>query len=194
VAPGVTYGPVAYGDEPLTADAVREQCRAGCELDGATADALGRAARELAERHAGRLFAPRTATVTLPAFPRSEPLRLPVEPVRAVSAVRYRATDGTLTTLDPAAYQAALTFSPPLLAPAAGGYWPDTQSGSLAAVEVDLAVGPLRVAVPEAAKQAMLLAAAYWQAHRGDGGDPERAGLPPAAVRLLNLLDTGGYR
>ena len=190
---GISYGEAENG--VVTADDLLDQCRLGRDWPGDVNALLGmaRAARDLAERHTGRRLVRRSATLTLDAFPGGDGVvRLPVEPVRAVTAVRYRDSAGALTTLAESAYQTALGFSPPLLAPAAGTCWPATQCGRLGAVEIDLTVGP--EVVPPAAKQAVMLAVGYWYAHRGDGGDPEKDGLPPAAVRLLNLLDTGGYR
>ena len=192
-----TAGPAV---EPVTVAEAAAQCYAD-PADGAAAAVIAghvSAARALAERHTGRALAGRSVTVHLPGWHGgswlgggSAPIELPVEPVAAVTAVRYYATDGTLTTMDPAEYQAALGFSPPLLAPAPNTYWPATQCGRLVGVEIDLTLG---AACPPEAKQAILLAVGYWFAHRGDGGDPERDGLPPAALRLLNLLDTGAYR
>ena len=180
--------------EPCTTGELAAQCYAD-PADAAVTlvlDGYGTAARGLAERHTGRALAARTVTVQMAGFPGGAvPVILPVEPVSAVTAVRYTAADGTLVTMDPAEYQAALGFSPPLLAPAPNTYWPATQCGRLVGVEIDLTLGAV---CPPEAKQAILLAVGYWFAHRGDGGDPERDGLPPAALRLLNLLDTGAYR
>lgn len=157
------------------------------------------AARELTEQDANRAWVNRTVTVKFAAFPAAE-VRLPLSPVSAVTAVRYRDTVGTLTTLDAAGWQTWLDHVPPLLAPAPRAVWPGTEAGRMGGVEVDVTAGygATAAAVPRAAVTAVKLCVGHWYANRGDGRDPhevaESLGVPAAATRLLNSLRTGGYR
>jgi hypothetical protein len=128
---------------------------------------------------------------------------LPVEPVVSVDAVRYHALNGTLTALvEDVNYQTWLDHSPPLVAPAPLRSWPVVQVGKLQAVKIDFTAGyGGAAAVPEQAKAAMQLCLSYWYENRGDGTDPtamsglpQTLGMPPGAKRLLDLMETHGYR
>jgi uncharacterized phiE125 gp8 family phage protein len=191
--------------EPVSLDEAKLHLRVDHDAEDGAIAAWIAAARELTERHTGRRWVEQTLRLTLPGWPCDRgAVRIPVEPVTAVGAVRYYATGGTLTTLAAGAdYQTWLDHSPPLVAPAPNGYWPAVQTGRLGAVQVEFTAGygADAAAVPGMARSAVLLALAYWYENRGDGNDPTMAinglpqtlGLTPGAKRLLDLLSTGGY-
>lgn len=171
--------------------------------DGLVADWVA-AAREMAEGHTGRKWVTQELRLTLPGWPCGSAagvagaIRLPVEPVASVDAVKYYAADGVLTTLPDSLYQAWLDHSPPLVAPAPLASWPAIQADRLGPVRVEFTAGYGDAgAVPAALRAAIRLCLAYWSEHRGDGVDPaslpQSLGLPRGAKRLLNLLDTGRY-
>jgi len=204
--PAVGFAPTAAREEPVTLAQAKAQCRVDHDADNDYLDGLIRAAVDLTEAEAGRRWMARDETVRLSAFPaRPDPdlglpvVRLPVRPVSAVTAVRYRDSTGTLATLAADGWQDWLDHEPPLLAPAPGASWPATQAGRLRAVEVDVTSGYGDAAdVPELAKRAILLAVGYWYENRGDAEDPHQLaasfGLPPGAERLLGLLRQREYR
>lgn len=128
---------------------------------------------------------------------------LPVEPVASVDAVKYYDLAGVLRTLTADThYQVWLDHSPPLVAPAPLSVWPTVQSGRLAPVQIEFTAGYGEATdVPEQAKAAILLCLGYWYENRGDGTDltmmnglPGTLGMPPGAVRLLDMMRADGYR
>jgi uncharacterized phiE125 gp8 family phage protein len=192
------------GEEPLSLDAAKLHLR--IDLDDDSEDALISglivAARRLTEKECGQAWVERTLKLTLAAWPCRSPwenfpdaIGIPVSPVTDVGSVKYRAIDGTLTTLDAGNYQTWLDHSPPLIAPAPLSWWPVLQAGWMSAVEVEFTAGyGTADDVPEDAVNLMKLCVGYWYEHRGDGDDPAKLGLPPGAVRLVNLLASTGYR
>lgn len=157
-------------------------------------------ARQLTESHTGRRWMEQELRLTLADFypDDCDVIRLPVEPVTAIDAVKYYAADGTLTTLATSGYQSWLEHHPPLVAPAPQVTWPTTQTGRLGAVQVEFTAGYASVGdVPGQAKAAILLCLGHWYEHRGDSDDPNwrptSLGMPPAAKRLLDSIATGAY-
>lgn len=197
--------------EPVSLAEAKAHLNVAHADDDALIASLVRAAREQSEIETNRRWVSRTVRFTLPRFPRhgdywGDVIRvddaafkcaivIPFEPVSAVSALRYYDASGTLRVLaEGTDYLAWLDHSSPLVYPAPGRYWPETQAGRLAAVEVECVTGyGAPSAVPEAAKVAIKLAVGLWYEHRGDSEDPSGMGLPPAAVRLLRSLHTGLY-
>lgn len=169
------------------------------------------AAREQSEIETHRRWVNRTVRMTLPRFPRLcddgewvqfavgervPVIIVPFEPVSAVNAVRYYDAAGVLQTLVAGAdYLTWLDHCSPLIYPAPNRYWPETQAGRLASVEVECVTGygDSAANVPKAAKVAILEAVALWYEHRGDSEDPTKMGMPPVSVRLLGSLHTGRY-
>jgi len=202
--------------EPVTVAQAKKQCRVDLDDEDGLFETWVTAAREVCEEASRRRFVPQALRLTLPgwyagagewpdglaglalsgvlAADLCRAIRLPVEPVSAVTSVAYYATDGTLTTLDAGLYQTWLAHSPPLILPAPNESWPDLESGRVGAVRVTFTAG--YASVPAAAKNAILLTVGYWYRNRGDGKDPGSVvglGLPPGAERLLRHLCTGAY-
>lgn len=197
-ATAVTVGPTA---EPLTLDAVKAHCRVEHTADDALLVRWLAAARQMVEEASGRKLMTQTVRVTLGGFPAcGGPIRLPVWPVQSVSSVSYRrASDGADTAL--ADTQAWLDHDPPLVGPPVADGWPAVDGRYLNPVTVTVQAGyATAAAVPEHAKQAVLLTVGYWNGFRGDGRDPAswesipgEAGLPAGAVRLIDLLTPKRY-
>jgi uncharacterized phiE125 gp8 family phage protein len=191
-------------EEPVTLDAAKAHCVVGDDAEDDLFAAWIRAARELTESHAGRRWVEQGVRLTLADWPCDDDgfggaVRLPFDPVLAVTGVAYYAADGTLTTLASGTdWQAWLDHVPPLVAPAPQKTWPVVQTGRLAGVRIEFTAGYGDAAdVPESAKQAMLLCVGHWHGHRGDSDDPTRVpeslGIPVGAKRLLDSLMTGAY-
>jgi hypothetical protein len=206
----LTSAPAA---EPVTLAEAKSHLNVGHSDDDGLIARLIQAAREQTEAETDRRWMPQTVTVTLMRFPtcvqddccfpfdvfKNGPsvkgIALPFAPVSAISAVRYYDEGGTLRTLAANAdYLPWLSHLPPLIFPAPGKYWPLVQAGRPAAVEIECVAGYANaLAVPAAAKSAMLLAIGYWYEHRGDSDDPTECGLPAGALRLRNQLSIGSY-
>lgn len=85
-------------------------------------------ARQAAEDRLQRTLIDTTWLRTLERFPRyGGHIELPMPRILAVQSVQYLAPDGTLTTLDPAAYELDPVAEPGLLLPAHGTSWPATR-------------------------------------------------------------------
>lgn len=85
-------------------------------------------ARQAAEDRLQRTLIETTWQRTLDAFPRGDGhVQLLMPRILSVESVKYLAPDGTLTTLDPAAYELDPTAEPGLLMPAHGTSWPATR-------------------------------------------------------------------
>lgn len=206
--------------EPVTVAAAKLHCRVDLDAEDELFDVWVPAARRVCEDASRRRFVTQTVRLTLPGWvdcPGEWPgglaglyltglypadyahaIRLPVEPVSAVTGVQYYAASGALTTLAADQYQTWLAHSPPLLLPAPNCYWPALEGGRAGAVRVTFTAGyGNQAAVPADAKNAVLLTVGYWYRNRGDGKDPaavQALGLPPGAERLLRHLSTGAYR
>ena len=107
-------------------------------------------------------------------------------PIQTVESVKYKAaSDGALTTLSASQY--TLGIDSGRLAAAYGQIWPVPRA-EIEAIEIAFTAGYGDDAVPELAKQAILLTVAHWWEHRGDETTDD---LPMAAKSLLRGLWTG---
>ncbi len=181
--------------EPVTPENAKLHARIDLDVEDALVARWITAAREYAEEHTGRAWVNQTLLLTLDAWPCEAEVCLPREPVSAVNSVKYRDTDGGLTTL--AAdddYQVWLEHSPPIVAPAPQTVWPALQTGRKKAVEIEFVAGyGAASGWPARADEAIYMTLTYWNRNRGDGRDPTMAGLPEGAIRLLDNLWTGTY-
>jgi uncharacterized phiE125 gp8 family phage protein len=174
----------------LALEELKRHLRVDHDAEDDDIEFLALAAAELTERESRRYWLTRTLTLTLAGWPCGA-IELPTV-ATSLSGVNYYAADGTLTAL--AGCQAWLTHSPPLVYPPVNASWPGLQAGKVSPVVVTYTAGYGGAAdVPDAAKQAIKLAVAHWYENRGDAKDPHAEGLPPAAMRLCQLLRTGDY-
>lgn len=136
------------------------------------------AARRHAERITGRTLVQTNLSAYWDAW-RPE-LALPASPVQSITAVKYVADDGTLTTLDSGLYRADLVSLPARITPAYGACWPYARSVTNA-IQVDYVAGPTGD-VEEGIVAAMLIAIAHWFEQRSTAAE-----LPAAVGELLAL-------
>lgn len=117
-------------------------------------------ARQAAEDRLQRTLIETTWLRTLDGFPRcGGHIELTRPRVLSVEWVKYLAPDGTLTTLDPAAYELDPTAEPGLLMPAYGTSWPATrQRPGAVQVQYKAGYGTTAAAVPKPIVQWVLLA------------------------------------
>lgn len=127
-----------------------------------------KAARILTESHTGKRWITQSLRLSLDWWPDEVTIRLPVSPVSAITAVKYRDLDGTEQTLDSDLYQTWLDHNPPLLSPAPGETWPDLELDRLNPVTVEFTAGTSSADVPEQVKTAILLTLGNWDENRGD--------------------------
>lgn len=181
--------------EPVTTTNAKLHARIDLAVEDALVADWIKAAREYAEEHTGRAWVNQTLKMVRDSWPCGGTLNLPREPVSAVNSVKYRNTDGTLTTLvADTDYQVWLEHSPPLIAPYPGTVWPTLQTDKLKAIEVEFVAGyGSSSGWPARANEAIYLTLTYWNRNRGDGRDPTMMGLPEGAIRLLDSLWTGAY-
>lgn len=182
--------------EPVSLVELKNHLRVEHDLDNDEITSLGKAARVLTEQYTNQRWITQSLAVCFSEF--CTPVELPVSPVQSVESVQYYDANGALTTLDAAEYQTWLAHLPPRISPTPSGTWPGTQFGKDKAVRVDIVAGYGAAGdVPDGAKAAIRLAVKYWYTKPDGATDPngraESLGLPPAAKRLLDLLDTGTY-
>lgn len=145
-------------------------------------------ARQAAEDRLQRSLIDSTLLRTMESFPRCGGHIELIRPrVLSVEWVKYLAPDGTLTTLDPAAYELDPTAEPGLLMPAYGTSWPATrQRPGAVQVQYKAGYGTTAAAVPRPIVQWILLALAELFENRSRSA--ERPVLPQQFAD--GLLDT----
>lgn len=146
---------------------VRVQCRIPDDLtaDDARLAALVPAATDAFERYANRGLL--TQSITLTRDDWFDVLYLPqAAPLQSITSVKYRAADGTLTTLSSSYYLTDTNSEPGRLLRAPNITWPALQADRLAPrVEVVYVVGYTSAAdIPDAIKQGQLalIEGLYW--------------------------------
>lgn len=166
----VTVGPTF---EPVTLAEAKAHCRVDVSDDDALITSQISAARAYLEHTFGRAIAAQTLLLHLAVFPgvcQSNPrgaIKLPRPPLASVTHVKYYDTAGTLTTLDPSAYQVDDVREPGELVVAPGEDWPDTQDDRVGAVQVTYVAGVASAgAIDPRIKQATLMLVGHWYENR----------------------------
>jgi uncharacterized phiE125 gp8 family phage protein len=142
------------------------------------------AARLMIEAASGRLLIEQDWRIVLDTWPQGGEIRLPLSPVRSLTAARVHPASGTAETIAPAALSLAEGSDPPLiriagLVPAPGR--------THAAIEIDLIAGfgATSDTVPAPLRQAVLRLACRWFEHRGDVVSRDAARLPAEIAALV---------
>jgi len=168
-----------------------EEAKKHLEIDTGDHDAyigsLITAARTTAEDRTQRTLIETTWRVTLDRFPVD--IRLPMPPALQIDELRYIASDGTPTVLDPSQYELDNTREPAWLVPAYDLLWPEIRY-QVNAVRVTYRAGyriggtneQRRAAVPMPIRQWILLAVGEMFEHR------ERT-MTGQSVRVLSFVD-----
>ena len=180
--------------EPVTLDEAKTHLRIDHDTEDKIIERWIRAAREYTESHTGKRWYTQTLRYMLEFFPPGGEIRLPVEPVSAISLFTYQDVDDVTVTLTSSDYQTWLDHSPPLISPNPFAIWPITKYAKLNAVKIEFTAGAT-TEVPEQVGEAIFLTLGYWDGNRGD--NPAAAmdlGLPAGAKRLLDNLWSGAYR
>jgi len=189
-------GPAAEAIEQQT---IQEHCRISGTADNANLYTLwAKAARGMIEAQTSRRFITQTWRMDLEQWPCDGRIELPLQPVSSVSSVKYLDLGGTLQTMvADTDYLTALSRRGPLVYTPPNVVWPATMWGRLDAVRVEFVVGygSSPADVPEMVKAGIMMACDWWNAFRtGGDDDPTKAGISPGVLRMIRLLDDGGYR
>ena len=171
--------------EPITRADLKAYLRLDGDDEDDLLDALIAAARVTVERHARLVLVAQTWRLTLPAWPRSGVVALPLWPVIAIDAVRTATGGGPSALLDPASYRLDAAQDPARLlvdpSPVA-----DREHATLA-IDFTAGYGAGAAAVPEPLRLAIRRLAAWWFERRGGEGEPSppRPGLPDDVATVL---------
>lgn len=189
-------GPAAEAIEQST---IQEHCRISGAADNANLYTLwAKAARGMIEAETSRRFITQTWRMDLEEWPSDGRIELPLQPASSVSSVKYLDSGGTLQTMVANTdYLTALSRRAPLVYCPPDVSWPATKPGRLDAVRIEFVVGygTSPADVPEMIKAAIMMACDWWNAFRtGGDDDPTKAGISPGVLRMIRLLDDGGYR
>jgi uncharacterized phiE125 gp8 family phage protein len=182
-------------EEPIALAEAKAHLRVEHADEDAVIEGLIGAAREFVEERSGRQLVTATWDITLCSFPRGRrPIKLPKWPTLSVATISYLDTNGDAQTWDAANYRVDTSREPALVAPAMGVSYPVPAVDS-AAVTIHAVAGyGAAAAVPQAAKQAILLLVAHWYENR----EASTAGVANPEVMLsveswLRLLDAGEW-
>lgn len=145
-------------------------------------DTLLRAAMSAIEGRTGKAILARTYTLELPRWRDPACQTIPVAPVTAITALTTRDRDGGVTLHDPADVILVKDMARPQIQARYGQLPPVPPQGSVT-VTFDAGFGALWSDVPDDLAQAVLLLAAHFYEHRGDGA--ASAGLPDAVSALI---------
>ncbi len=113
-------------------------------------------------------------------------LRLPLNPIKSVDAIRVYADDGTFATLPVAGFAIDLFSRPVRIARRSGTHLP-TPGRALNGIEfaITAGFGPTPADVPSPIRQALLLLVAHWYEHRDPGEIGTAATYVPATISAL---------
>lgn len=175
----VTTNPVS---EPLTATEVKNYLKVDTSADDELIDILIEGARRWVERHCTVGLLPQTITETFDDWPKnSREWELTVSPLRSVTAIYYKDSNGDVQTWDAANYVVDAISKPPRVQIAYGVTWP-TLRDEIDAVSAVYVVGyDDASAIPANVKRAMLLTIADAYDNRTD----HIKRMPTAAEYLL---------
>lgn len=189
----------APASEPVSLALAKAHLRIDHDAEDTLITGWVKAARELTELYTGKRWITQSLRLTLSEWPIDctsgidGAIRLPVDPVSAITLFQYFDAAGVEQTLTSSDYQTWFDHGPPLVCPAIGERWPDLQSGKVAPIKLEFTAGVSAGSVPEGVKTAILLCLGHWDENRGDQNALIARGLPPGAKAHLDLLWNGAY-
>ncbi len=187
-------------------DGLRSWCRQDSTVDDDLIITLGRVARGMIEKLAGRQLVTATWRMTLDWFPGyggwqglldgglyvmpdQWTIRLPRAPLQSVTSVTYYDLANVQQTLASTVYDVDAATDPGRLSLAQYQIWPITRVRP-GAVQVTFQAGyGTASAVPDEYKQAIRFAVGQWYEHRGD--DAAMGDLPAACKMLIQTMWNG---
>ena len=180
-------GPVA---PLLTTTEAKEHLRVDYDDEDALIDGYVAAAADMVDAQwgeLGRAMVTQRWQLTLPAFPASGVIILPIPPVQAVTGITYYDADNAEQTLASDTYLLTINDSHARLDKAQGAVWPSTYARADAvAVRYDAGYGDLGTDVPEGIRQAVKLMVGHWYENRSAVSEAAMNEMPLAVRSLLH--------
>jgi uncharacterized phiE125 gp8 family phage protein len=150
--------------EPVSVAELKEHGRIDHGHEDERLAGLIKTARMMVEKDTRRKLCTQTVVLNLDYLPTY--IVPEVLPIQSITSIQYYDANNTLQTLASATYEADLYAEPILIRPAFGQTWPTTYD-RFNAVAVTMQAGyGAASAVPEDAKQAILLLASHWVENR----------------------------
>lgn len=180
--------------EPVTLDELKAQVRVDKDAtdENAYLTSLIIAARQLVEVETRRALVTQTWRLTLDCFPEWF-IDIAKPPVPAITSVIYDDTGGTATTMSSSNYVLDSDAEPARLYPAYSLFWPSTRDAPRAVRILFVAGYGAPSAVPQWAKQAILLLAAHWYTNREPVSELTMKEVPMSFKALLSPGLWGHY-
>jgi len=171
--------------EPVTVSEAKEHLRVDGTVEDVLISSLIVTSRLHIEAALGLALITQSWKLVLDAWPTEGVLRMPLRPVKTVSAVRVFAADGTSEVVDPVRYFVDTVGEPPRVIGNAGGIPVPGRPLNGIEVDFDAGYGSAVSDVPSPIRHAVLLLVAHWFEHR----DPIEIGSSsvtiPASVSHL---------
>lgn len=170
--------------EPVSLSEAKDFLRILTDDEDELLGTLITAARLMIEAASGRLLIEQSWRIVLDAWPLGGEIRLPLSPVRSLTAARVFPATGPAETVAPSSLMLVEGSDPPLIAIVG----PVSSPGrARAAIEIDLVTGfgATRDTVPAPLRQAVLRLACRWFEHRGDVVSRDAARLPAEIAALV---------
>lgn len=157
----------APSGEPVTLAEAKAHLRVDITDDDVSIAGFIKGAREQFELDTRRALITQTWDLTLDAFPSASELELPLPPLASVTSITYKDVDGNVQTFPAASYVVDVSELFGRIVLKSGYTWPSTTLWAAGAVVVRFVAGyGAAAAVPQGAKQAILLLVAYWYENR----------------------------
>ncbi|CAN7514108.1 head-tail connector protein [Bosea sp. LjRoot237] len=170
--------------EPVSLSEAKDFLRILADDEDELLGTLLTAARLMIEAASGRLLIEQSWRVVLDAWPQGGEIRLPLSPVRSLTAARVHPPAGAAELVAPSSLTLVEGPDPPLI----GVSGPVPAPGrARSAIEIDLVAGfgATRDTVPAPLRQAVLRLACRWFEHRGDVVSRDAMRLPAEIAALV---------
>jgi uncharacterized phiE125 gp8 family phage protein len=148
--------------EPINLEESKLQLRVDFDDDDALITRMIKAAREYCEGWTGRSFVEKTLEHYLYSFPLENFIRLPHQPVTAISSVAYKDSDGVDHSMSEGTDYLDDIEGGHVVLPYSGS-WPSVMLYPVNPIKINYAVGST---VPETVKQAIHLLIGHWYENR----------------------------
>ena len=158
----------APGTVPLSLTETKLHLRVDGTADDSLITALIAAARDYTETTTNRSLINQTFYYYLHDWPAGNHIKLPRPPLVSVTSVAYTDDDGSTTTWGTANYYVDTTNTPGLVVLNEDYDWPDDDLRATNAIKVTYVAGygTAGTLVPQAIRQAMLMAIGHWYENR----------------------------
>jgi len=184
----------APATEPLTTAEAKAHLRVEHNDEDSLIDGYTKAARELVEARTGVQLVTATWDLTFERFPCGrEALKLPKWPTQSVTSIAFNDTAGAPQTWNALEYRVDVTRQPARVTPRVDYSFPSVIREPNAVTVRAVAGYGAAAAVPQAAKQAILLLLAHLYEQRGDAAPQVTEDVWLAVDSWLRLLDNGEW-